>query len=210
MTKYSSFEPVAHGRARSAHHSPRLQGVSGGELLVTRPLRGFTLIELLVVIAIIAILASLLLPALSSAKQQAKLIKCVSNQHQIGIAFQMYRDENNTKFPPLGAMGLGGGSLSSVAVILTEVVQRMLRRRRRRTGRFGATHKVANSSNARPTVGMMLGRTLIPSKIGSQRAARVTSTTITLGRPRDSPWPIRQTVWRRNRRAGSWNLPATF
>ncbi len=60
----------------------------------------FTLIELLVVIAITAILASLLLPALGNAKQQAKLIKCVSSQRQIGMAFQLY-ESDNSKFPPV-------------------------------------------------------------------------------------------------------------
>jgi hypothetical protein len=46
------------------------------------------------------------LPALSNAKEQTKLIKCVSNQRQIGIAFQLYRDDNNTKFPYLGSNGV--------------------------------------------------------------------------------------------------------
>lgn len=80
-----------------------MKKLSGNELVSAwnkqMKLFSFTLIELLVVIAIIAILAAILMPALSSARERAKHAQCASNQKSIAAAFQQYADDNKGMLP---------------------------------------------------------------------------------------------------------------
>src|SRR5205823_5745197 len=71
------------------------------------PPRAFTLVELLVVIGIIALLISILMPALSAAKERANRIKCGSNLRQIGQGLLLYANDNRGIYPRTTANSLG-------------------------------------------------------------------------------------------------------
>jgi len=89
---YPGFQPL------ERHNPERVASIKRKNKILVRE-TAFTLIELLVVIAIIAVLAALILPAFSRAKESGKGAACISNLRQIGIALQVYVQENNNRLP---------------------------------------------------------------------------------------------------------------
>ena len=70
---------------------------------------GFTLVELLVVMATVAVLAAIMFPALSKAKEAARISECLSNIRQVGVGLTMYLDQYDSYFPPAVPWGTPGG-----------------------------------------------------------------------------------------------------
>jgi prepilin-type processing-associated H-X9-DG protein/prepilin-type N-terminal cleavage/methylation domain-containing protein len=94
--------------SRLKNCSDNLLAASRAQVACRRRPTAFTLIELLVVITIIAILAALLLPALSRAKANGQSASCLNNLKQLQVAWKMYENDQNDRFPPNISRNIGG------------------------------------------------------------------------------------------------------
>ncbi|MHB9037417.1 MAG: type II secretion system protein [Armatimonadota bacterium] len=126
---------------------------------------GFTLIELLVVIAIIAILAAILFPVFTSAKEQAKMTQCMDNMRQLGSALMLYTQDNADKLPwqaddtgyntAIRSGGVKGGVLGSVNAAPANWVTSLYK--------FSKSKNIFACPNARPWSGAAAGDPSLPT-----------------------------------------------